>query len=181
MNRSSNILTLGSTAFLLAAQLITSSNLLADEKSLPVFEDGQAQIVPGFKDAKEWIRHDLWVETEFDSDGDGKKDRVHVAVTRPKQTETEGLKLPVIYETSPYFAGTAPDAPEYMWNTRHALGAKPPKHENPPAFERRGKRPIISNSQIRQWVPRGFIVVHSSSPEPGSRKDVRPLVVTTKR
>lgn len=32
---------------------------------------------------------------------------------------------------------------------------------------RRGKRPIISNSQIRQWVPRGYIVVHSSSPGTG--------------
>ncbi len=139
----------------------------ADEKSVPVFADGQAQIVPGFKDSKEWVRHDLWVETEFDSDGDGKKDRMHVAVTRPKQTDTDGLKLPVIYETSPYFAGTAPDAPEYMWDTKHALGAKPPKHENPPAFERKGQRPIISNSQTRQWIPRGFIVVHSSSPGTG--------------
>lgn len=152
---------------LIAGAWMTSGTLPADEKSVPVFVDGEAQIVPGFKDSKEWIRHDLWVETEFDSDQDGKKDRMHVAVTRPKQTDTEGLKLPVIYETSPYFAGTAPDAPEYMWDTRHALGAKPPKHENPPAFERRGQRPVISNSQTRQWIPRGFVVVHSSSPGTG--------------
>ena len=142
-------------------------NKLASAKTVPVFENGEAQIVPGFKEPKDWIRHDLFVETEFDSDGDGKKDRVHVAVTRPKQTETEGLKLPVIYETSPYFAGTAPDDPATMWDTKHALGATPPKHEHPPAFERKGKRPIISNSQIRQWVPRGYVVVHSSSPGTG--------------
>ena len=49
----------------------------------------------------------LWVETTFDTDGDGKLDRMHVDVTRPKQTETEGLKLPVVYESSPYYAGTA--------------------------------------------------------------------------
>jgi X-Pro dipeptidyl-peptidase len=30
----------------------------------------------------------LWVETEFDSDGDGELDRVHVDVTRPGPTET---------------------------------------------------------------------------------------------
>ena len=32
---------------------------------------------------------------------------------------------------------------------------------------RTGKRPIISNSQIKTWVPRGYIVVHSSSPGTG--------------
>ena len=78
-----------------------------DSKTLPVFENGEAQIVPGFEDPDDWIRHDLWVETEFDTDGDQKPDRMHVAVTRPRQTDTEGLKLPVVYETSPYFAGTA--------------------------------------------------------------------------
>ncbi len=144
-----------------------SAEKQADAKSVPAFENGEAQIVPGFKDPKEWIRHDLFVETEFDSDGDGKKDRVHVDVTRPKQTDTEGLKLPVIYESSPYFAGTAPDDPATMWDTKHALGATPPKHVHPPAFERKGKRPVISNSQTRQWVPRGFVVVHSSSPGTG--------------
>ena len=65
-------------------------------KTLPIFKDGEAQIVEGFKDAKDWIRDELWVETEFDSDGDKKKDRVHVSVARQKQTETEGLKVPVI-------------------------------------------------------------------------------------
>ncbi len=149
------------------ALILSTSAAQAADKAVPVFVDGEAQIVPEFKDPKDWIRHDLWVEAEFDSDGDGKKDRLHVDVTRPKQTDTEGLKLPVIYETSPYFAGTAPDAPEHMWDTRHAIGAKPPKHETPPKFERKGKRPIIANSHTRQWVPRGFIVVHSSSPGTG--------------
>src|SRR5690606_2114908 len=66
----------------------------------PVIRDGQAQIVPAFDTPERWIRHDLWVETTFDTDGDGKPDRMHVAVTRPYQTESGQLKLPVIYETS---------------------------------------------------------------------------------
>ncbi len=79
------------------------------EKTIvPVVVNGEAQKIPAFEDPDKWIKHDLWVETEFDTDGDGKKDRMHVDVTRPEQTETEGLKLPVIYESSPYFAGTAP-------------------------------------------------------------------------
>ena len=44
------------------------------EKATPIFRDGEAQIVKGFKDQSQWIRHDLWVETEFDTDGDGKLD-----------------------------------------------------------------------------------------------------------
>lgn len=53
----------------------------ADELG-PIFVDGQAQIVPEFSDPATWIRQQLWVETEFDSDGDGELDRVHVDVTR---------------------------------------------------------------------------------------------------
>jgi X-Pro dipeptidyl-peptidase len=132
----------------------------------PSFENGEAQIVEALKNPQDWIRHDLWVETEFDTDGDGKPDRMHVAVTRPKQTDTEGLKLPVIYATSPYFAGTAGNAPGLFWNVRHELGATPPPRRHV-EVQRRGERPIISNSEIMQWVPRGYIVVHSSSPGTG--------------
>src|SRR5690606_5404037 len=73
----------------------------------PIIENGQAQVVPAFDTPKEWIRHDLWVETEFDTDGDGKKDRMHVSVTRPYQTESGDLKLHVIFETSTLYSGTA--------------------------------------------------------------------------
>ena len=137
----------------------------AQEKAVPVFKDGEAQIVEAFKNSKDWIRHDLWVETSFDTDGDGKLDRMHVSVTRPKQTETQGLKLPIVYESSPYYAGTAGSA-EIFWDVKHEIGTKA-KPRNKAEVTRRGKRPIISNSQIRTWVPRGYIVVHSSSPGTG--------------
>ena len=132
----------------------------------PVFKDGEAQIVDAFSDSGKWIRHDLWVETNFDTDGDGKPDRMHVDVTRPEQTETEGLKLPVIYETSPYYAGVAPDVPGVFWNVKVELGEAAEERAHP-EVKRRGKRPVISNSLIRTWVPRGYIVVHSSSPGTG--------------
>src|SRR5690606_39481912 len=74
--------------FLLAP--IININAQTAEKAKPFFKDGEAQVVPAFEDPAKWIRHDLWVETTFDSDGDGKPDRMHVAVTRPEQTETEG-------------------------------------------------------------------------------------------
>ena len=138
----------------------------AQEKAKPVFKEGEAQIVKVFEDQNKWIRHDLWVETTFDSDGDGKMDRVHVDVTRPEQTDTEGLKLPIVYESSPYYAGTAGNAPGLFWDVKHEIGAKE-KQRTRVEVKRRGKRPIISNSQIKTWVPRGYIVVHSSSPGTG--------------
>ena len=48
------------------------------ERLAAALADGQAQVVEGFKKPSDWIQHDLWVQTEFDSDGDGKVDRVHV-------------------------------------------------------------------------------------------------------
>lgn len=138
-----------------------------NEKALPVFKDGEAQVVAAFEDADDWIRHDLFVETTFDTDGDGRPDRMHVAVTRPKQTDTEGLKLPVVYVSSPYFAGVSSGSPEYFWNPRHELNEEPPERLHPPEIKRFGARPIISNSHINTWVPRGYIVVHSSSPGTG--------------
>ncbi len=149
-----------------AVLLVSTSLCTLAQNAKPVFKNGEAQIVEAFSNPEEWIREDLWVETEFDTDGDGKPDRMHVAVTRPKQTETEGLKLPVVYETSPYYAGTAGLAKGLFWNVEHELGATPPPRTHV-EVQRRGERPIISNSQIRTWVPRGYIVVHSSSPGTG--------------
>ena len=150
---------------LLVLFLLTFS-LKAQEKATPIFKDGEAQIVEAFNDPSKWIRHDLWVETTFDSDGDGKLDRMHVDVTRPFQTESEGLKLPVVYESSPYYAGTAGDAPGLFWEVKHELGEQP-KPRTHVEVKRLGERPIISNSQIKTWIPRGYIVVHSSSPGTG--------------
>jgi X-Pro dipeptidyl-peptidase len=146
--------------------LFTVLLLTAQEKAAPVFKDGEAQIIEAFNTPDQWIRHDLWVETNFDTDGDGKMDRMHVAVTRPFQTDSEGLTLPVIYVTSPYFAGVARETEGAFWNVNHELGEKVAGIVHP-EVRRKGKRPIISNSHIKKWIPRGYIVVHSSSPGTG--------------
>ncbi len=131
-------------------------------RAAPVFADGQAQLVPAFQDPARWIREELWVETELDTDGDGKRDRVHVAVVRPLQTRTEGLKVPVIYESSPYFAGTAPPTLEYFWDVRQEVGGPPPARAPAPSVQAR-VQPGIANSLVEDWVPRGFAVVHSEA------------------
>ncbi len=139
------------------------------EKSGPVFEDGQAQIVDAFRSPRDWITHWLWVETDFDTDGDGKKDRMHVDVTRQKQTETEGLKVPVVYETSPYFSGIGSSNTDYFWNCEHEIGATPSPRAQMPEIKFRSKAGMIVRQDFlsRTWVPRGFAVVHSCSPGTG--------------
>ncbi|AMW06592.1 x-prolyl-dipeptidyl aminopeptidase [Gemmatimonas phototrophica] len=133
--------------------------------ALYVIADGQSQVVPAFADTTAWIRERLWVETEFDSDYDGKRDRVHVDVTRPGPTAT-GLKVPVVYETSPYFAGTDPDD-GIFWPVKQELGDSAPTRKLGKGATFNPNRTRISNSQIRNWVPRGFAVVHSESPGTG--------------
>jgi len=131
-----------------------------------VIEAGQAQVVPAFADSTSWIRQQLWVETSVDTDGDGRLDRVHVTVVRPAAAASAGLRIPVVYETSPYYAGTA-NVREILWNVEHELGAAPPARGAPPAVAFRPDRDRISNSHVGQWVPRGFAVVHSESPGTG--------------
>lgn len=138
----------------------------ASAQARPVFVDGQAQIVEAFADTTRWIREDLWVETEFDSDGDGRLDRVHVDVTRPGPTG-EGLRVPVVYASSPYYNGTGSTAAEFFWDVNQELDGPPNPRGEMPAITPRINRPIMSSSEVNRWVPRGFAVVHSASPGTG--------------
>ncbi|NDI35892.1 Xaa-Pro dipeptidyl-peptidase [Chengkuizengella sediminis] len=53
------------------------------------------------------IIESVFVETTVDSDNDGNFDRIHANIIRPKETE-DGLKVPVIYEITPYMYGLNP-------------------------------------------------------------------------
>jgi X-Pro dipeptidyl-peptidase len=143
-------------------------------KITPRFENGQAQVVPEYSNSADWIREQLWVETEFDSDKNGKKDRVYVNVTRQKQTGTEGLRVPVIYQSSPYFAGTG-NGQQILWDVQQELGAVPPPRTTHPNIAFDPNRKIISTSLLSTWVPRGFAVVHSEAPGTG-RSEGSPTV-----
>lgn len=169
-------MTRSSSRFVVTSSLIlvASASSARAQKAAPVFQNGMAQVVPAFSDTATWIRQDLWVETNFDSDRDGKPDRVHVDVTRPGQTQTEGLRVPVLFGSSPYFAGTSP---EFVgWNVRQELGAQPAPRGKMRAPDYEANRHRISNALISaaagDWVRRGFAVVHSEAPGTGSRRDV---------
>lgn len=136
-------------------------------RAAAVFQDGEAQVVPAFEDEKLWIHHDLWVETEFDSDGNGKPDRMHVSVTRQRQTDTQGLQVPAVLVSSPYFSGTASGTRDFFWNPRQELGQSPDNHSDPPSIKFQRRRVVISPSHWNDWLPRGFAVVHAASPGTG--------------
>lgn len=138
----------------------------------PIFKNGEAQIVPEFSDSKEWIKEELWVETTFDSDEDGKLDRMHVFVTRPAQTASSDLKLPVIYMSSPYYGAKlmlmmgGGNNDKYMWDVKQKLGEQPKSHKHP-NHKTRKKRPLMAFIYDKTWVPRGYVMVYSSSPGTG--------------
>jgi X-Pro dipeptidyl-peptidase len=97
---------------------------------------------------------------------------MHVFVTRPSQTDSGDLKLPVIYMSSPYYGlrmwsmmgfGTK----KVFCNIEHELGETPKarRHKN---LGTRKKRPMMASLLYdRMWVPRGYIMVYSSSPGTG--------------
>ncbi|MBK7128783.1 MAG: Xaa-Pro dipeptidyl-peptidase [Crocinitomicaceae bacterium] len=140
----------------------------------PIFKNGQAQIVPEFSSEEDWIKEELWVETSFDSDNDGKLDRMHVFVTRPKQTESRELKLPVIYTSSPYYGlkistiirQAVFSKSKIFWKVKHEIGELP-KSRKHSKLGTRIKRPLMSSYMDNLWVPRGYIMVYSSSPGTG--------------
>ncbi|MCT3614089.1 CocE/NonD family hydrolase, partial [Lactobacillus acidophilus] len=61
-------------------------------KSIPVFDTSKV------------IREVVYVETDLDTDHDGKSDLIQVTVFRPVETNN-GLKVPALYTASPYFGG----------------------------------------------------------------------------
>ncbi|MGW5361105.1 Xaa-Pro dipeptidyl-peptidase [Actinopolymorpha pittospori] len=131
--------------------------------AVPTFVDGLAQ--PVFSaDSSDWVHDELWVESSVDNDGDGRLDRIHVDVTRPHETETDGLKVPVIYEDSPYYAGIGPGS---WWPVDHELGQPPTSKPRQAPFETEDTSPTISTIYESTWLPRGFAVVHSESPGTG--------------
>jgi X-Pro dipeptidyl-peptidase len=133
----------------------------------PVIRDGMLMPVSEFADSTQWIRQRVWVETDYDMDGDGVKDRLHVDITRPAAAERAGVRLPVIMQSSPYAAGT--NGPrQYLWDVRQELGVEPPPRESAPPTERQSAPvPHLSDGLARTWVPRGLIAVVAEQPGTG--------------
>ncbi|MGP3958609.1 Xaa-Pro dipeptidyl-peptidase [Nonomuraea sp. 3N208] len=88
-------------AAILIAALTGTAPAAADTPAIKI-ENNATQPVFSRADA---IKRTVFVEVAgTDSDNDGAPDRVAVDILRPKETD-QGLKVPVIMEASPYYAG----------------------------------------------------------------------------
>jgi X-Pro dipeptidyl-peptidase len=147
------------TAVVVALPLASATALAAPQG--PVFKDGQAQ--PVF-DPADVVRESLWVTAPVDSDRDGKDDLVHVEVVRPRATE-QGLRVPVVYQASPYYAG-GNDVANH--NVDVELNAPTwPGHRHGTAGDERlaaiGPNPAITWRYEQYFTARGFAVVYGES------------------
>src|SRR5688572_23768521 len=136
------------------------SALATTGKIGPVIQNGMLMPVAEFADTTQWIRTRVWVETDYDTDGDGKKDRVHADITRPAAAEKAGVKLPVLMQSSPYSGGT--NGPrQNLWNVKQELGVEPPQRVSAPPSERQNSPVNHLGGGANQWVSRGFVFVSS--------------------
>lgn len=99
----------------------------ADKKS-PLFLNGKAQPIFPFTpgddpehysyDKSDIVRYIVYVETDYDTDGDGKPDLVKTFVQVPKAAVNGDYKAASIFEASPYVTGTTEE------RTLEAIGLK---------------------------------------------------------
>jgi predicted acyl esterase len=134
------------------------------QPAVPTFVNGLAQAVFS-TDPADWYSGEVWVEAPFDTDRDGELDRIHADFTAPSEVVTAGLEVPVIFEDSPYYAGTAD--PYSNWAVDHELGDPPASRPATPFWTAFNTSPTISTRYESTWVPRGFAVVHAESPGTG--------------
>lgn len=85
----------------------------------PLFVDGVAQPIFEYSDPTQAngdtgvVRFCVYVETNYDTDGDGKLDLVKALVQLPHEV-LDGLQVPTIYEARPYITGCTAGAPPYV-------------------------------------------------------------------
>ena len=82
---------------------------------VPVFENGLAQPVFKFTDGKTGenydpatssiVRYCVYVESDYDMDGDGKRDLVKAFIQVPRSAVEGSYKAATLYEARPYCAG----------------------------------------------------------------------------
>ena len=97
----------------------------------PVFEDGMAQPVFSYtnlrdinytNEGSDILRFCVYVETDYDTDGDGKADLVEALVQVPRAAAEGAFRAAAIYDPTPYGAGTVD---EYEMNSTILMNPVP--------------------------------------------------------
>ena len=84
------------------------SPLFLNGKAQPIFPYSTGQLNPDEYsfDKSDIVRFPVFVETDYDTDGDGKRDLVKSIVQMPKAVAQGDYKASTIFEARPYVAGT---------------------------------------------------------------------------
>jgi X-Pro dipeptidyl-peptidase len=127
-------------------------------------EDGVSQ--PQF-DLANAIEETLFVQTEVDSDHDGRRDRVRLQLSRPGETESQGIKVPVVFEHSPYrYNGGDAQNHNVDFDVLPQEGIQPHAQgqgSGRVALAAPRPTPDLPGSLDNYWVPRGYAVVLGES------------------
>ena len=81
--------------------------LILNGKTQPIFPFTPGDVETGYSNEKsDIVRFVVYVESDYDTDGDGKRDLIKTFVQLPKAVANGDFKASTIYEASPYVAGT---------------------------------------------------------------------------
>jgi X-Pro dipeptidyl-peptidase len=162
----------------LAALALPAAPAAAQDRTPPPWlsvQDGVTQ--PQFSLANA-IEEVVFVETELDSDDDGARDRIRIRISRPGETESQGIKVPVVFEHSPYRGnlGSLPNHPvdvdnlpqESIGRDARAAGAGRTARAASARLKARARAkaraiPDLPGSLDNYYVPRGYAVVLGES------------------
>jgi X-Pro dipeptidyl-peptidase len=151
---------LGLTATAGPANTAPTGAAPAEPATCPVdVANGMTQPTYAFSEA---IEQEVWIETSLDTDHNGEPDRVAVLISRPRETETLGCDVPVVFEHSPYRKDVWGDVPypsvlvdELPQNDLEHPGAL----AAPNSRETGRPVPNLPGSLDDYYVPRGYGVV----------------------
>jgi X-Pro dipeptidyl-peptidase len=155
-------------ALLLIAALAPAAGAQTAAPPEIVVEDGITQPVFSFADA---IEERVYVETEVDSDHDGALDRVAIDISRPRETDTAGFKVPVIFEHSPYREDVWFDVPYpsvLVDELPQSSLVRPSAGTATVGTGARRPTPDLPGTLDDYYVPRGYAVVLGQSVGTGS-------------
>ena len=122
-------------------------------------ENGVTQPQFAFENA---IEETIYVRTRLDTDADGRNDRIRIRISRPAETQTQNIKVPVIFEHSPYRGdlGKAVNHPVDLDQMPQERGSQ---FRRALATSASARGDLPGSSLDNYYVPRGYAVVLGES------------------